>query len=543
MAVKVRNLLMLIVAVNIQIVCSSNRVTDIDMSMNSDTETYQYSKEFLKALHSLELYIQHESDKLDGLDDDETDMQENDTIEDQKRPFVGGGTTRGYKLGKRKNQLYDENKQDKSIKSLLSEVNSFEKNIPRDEYQFADDSYNDFQIIQDVKRPFVLGNFKFGKRSSSQIHQENDDAMYFGESDYNTEEKRPFVFKGGFDKKNKRLIINSRQPFVLHGFDFVKPRANTGILSNDLKRPFVFTSGYNFGKRQQENDVFLEENKRPFVFSGRYKLQKNGILHDQSLNTISPKGRYEENSHIVKRPFVMGGYRRNGKQPSVIHQNFIGRHPLFIGSGFRFGKRGHWEGQEDGLPGNGIQLLRPNYQASLSGIEENIQKSPLVLDNSYPVDKIPFVIYGGYHSNIKRPLIFRSSLKQRDTPHPENRNKKRQHAMLFQGESQSFPLEIIPKEPFAKTPGKIFPDIPKRSFSFRYGYHFGKIRNEAKSDFRKLPYDQQMRPEKSFISNSPDDSLSFQPIKRPFTTSGNYKSRIGKRPFVLSGRRIGYKFG
>ncbi|VDI48741.1 Hypothetical predicted protein [Mytilus galloprovincialis] len=427
MAVKMMNLLlMLIVAVNVQNVYSSNRITDIDMSMKNNLETEQYSKEFLKALHSLELYIQHESNKLDSINDEETDMQENDTIENQKRPFVRGGATRGYKFGKRG---IDGFKQDTNIKSLLSEVNFVDNDMPRDQYKYTDDSLNDFQINHAVKRPFVLGNFKFGKRSLSEMYPENDDAVYFGEPGYGTEGKMPFV-------------INSRQPFVLHGFDFVKPRTNTDVSSIELKRPLVFTSGYSFGKGQQQNDAYLEENKRPFVLSGGYELKKRGVLHDQPLESIP---RYEENSHIVKK------------------------------------------------------------------------------------DLLSWVVM--------------SSSKQRDTPNTENRNIKRHHAMLFQGESQAFPLEITQKESFGRTPGELFQDMPKRSFSFRHDYLFSKIRNEAKSGYRQLPFDNQIRAEKSLISNSPQDNISFQSVKRPFTTSGNYKSRIGKRPFVLSGRRMRYKFG
>ncbi|CAG2236193.1 unnamed protein product [Mytilus edulis] len=523
MAVKMMNLLLML-TVNVQNVYSSNRITDIDMSMKNNLETEQYSKEFLKALHSLELYIQHESDKLDSINDEETDIQENDTIENQKRPFVRGGATRGYKFGKRG---IDGFKQDTNIKSLLSEVNFVDNDMPRDQYKYTDDSLNDFQINHAVKRPFVLGNFKFGKRSLSEMYPENDDAIYFGEPGYGTEGKMPFV-------------INSRQPFVLHGFDFVKPRTNTDVSSIELKRPLVFTSGYSFGKGQQQNDAYLEENKRPFVLSGGYELKKRGVLHDQPLESIP---RYEESSHIVKRPFVMGGYVRNWKQPAVVHKSFIERRPMFIGSGFRFGKRGHWEGQVDGLIGNDKRLLGPNDIASHSGIKENIQKSPIVLDNSYQVDTRPFVIYGGYRRYTKRPYIVRSSSKQRDTPNTENRNIKRHHAMLFEGESQSFPLEITQKEPFGRTPGELFQDMPKRSFSFRHDYLFSKIRNEAKSGYRQLPFDHQIRAEKSLISNSPQDNISFQSVKRPFTTSGNYKSRIGKRPFVLSGRRMRYKFG
>ncbi|XP_063395792.1 uncharacterized protein LOC134680613 [Mytilus trossulus] len=522
MAVKMMNLLlMLIVAVNVQTVYSSNRVKDIDMSMKNNLETEQYSKEFLKALRSLELYIQHESNKLDHLNDGETDIQENDTIENQKRPFVRGGASRGYKFGKRNK---NGNKQDTNIKSLLSEVNLVDNEIPRDDYKFTDDSFNDFQINHAIKRPFVLGNFKFGKRASSEMYPENDDAIYLGEPGYGTEENRPFV-------------INSRQPFILHGFDFVKPRTNTDTSSNGLKRPLVLSSGYTFGQGQQEHDAYLEENKRPFVLSGGFGLKKRGGSHEQSLDSIP---RYEENSHIVKRPFVMGGYVRKWKQPAVVHKNFIERHPMFIGSGFRFGKRGHWEGQVDGLTSNGIRSLEPNDIASLSGINENIQKSPIVLDNSYQVDNRPFVIYGGYRRYTKRPHIVRISLKQRDIP---NTDIKRHHAMLFQGESQSFPLEITQKEPFGRTQGELFQDIPKRSFSFRNDYLFSKIRNDAKSVYRQQPFDQQIRAEKSSISNSPEDSIYFQSVKRPFTTSGNYKSRIGKRPFVLSGRRMRYKFG
>ena len=530
--------------------------------------------------------------------------------------------------------------------------------------------FNNAQLLKETKRPFVFSSgYKFGKRSkyAGEFFDERKRPFvlgggykgyklrkrFHGDHDFTVERKRPFVLSGGYKgyKFGKRFhgdhdfTVERKRPFVFSsgGYKFGKRSHGEGEFFDERKRPFVFSGSNQFGKRFHGDSEFFDERKRPFVFSGGYQFGKrsvrdglipfipydggNLIFTDKrsQSNDLSienkPSG---NNKHLEKRPFVMsGGYSTHKKRPFSRRTSYR-KNPIFIGSGFRFGKRQHWEKDPiynseisiDSKESNPSELLFDDKDNSPSvNIQTDIENS-IVMDKQTTqledgqaddisqlengegddisqlengegddisllnkddyINKRPFIMSGLYQRHIKRPILVSNSWKlpmrvgsgfrfgKRDDTgseiyHFDNFKQKRRFVMNF-GKREREMIEMPTK-------------FERRSFSFRNDYHFNKLRQQSKTynDKRPIyldrPFSVNYRNNETekfsdrggYVNNKRNDEqqgeydtlnpeqgmsyLPFYPMKRPFMTSGGgFRSKIGKRPFVIGSSR-GYKFG
>ena len=655
-----------------QILCSNK---------NSRENSEEYVKTFKDALSQLQNYIQHEAIKLNNIHQERSKMNPkiytNEEEGEVDRPFMTGGysfgkrmisnakdrkrpfMTGGYSFGKR--MIFDAKDRKRPFmtggysfgKRIISNAKDrkiYDTSLSHSDLRTGDGfrdvrkRFNNAQLLKETKRPFVFSSgYKFEKRSK-----------YAGE--FFDERKRPFVLSGGYKgyKLGKRFQSDHdftderKRPFVFSGgykgYKLGKRFHGDHDFTDERKRPFVFSSGgYKFGKRSHGEGEVFDERKRPFVFSGGYQFGKRSVRdglipfipyggknliftdkrsHSNDLSIENkPSGNYK---HLEKRPFVMsGGYSTHKKRPFSRRTPYR-KNPIFIGSGFRFGKRQHWEKDPiynseisiDGKESNPSELLfddkdnnpSVNIQTDMdnsivmdkqttkledgdaddiSQLENGEADDIFQLENGgaddisltnkdYHINKRPFIMSGLYQRHIKRPILVSNSWKlpmivgsgfrfgKRDETeseiyHFDNFKQKRRFAMNFDKREREM-IELPIK-------------LERRSFSFRNDYHFNKLRQQSKTNNDKRPIyldrpfsvnDRNNEKDKSsdrggYVNNkrndeqqgeydtlNPEQGMSYLPfhsMKRPFMTSGGgFKSKIGKRPFVIGSSR-GYKFG
>lgn len=404
----------------------------------------------------------------------------------------------------------------------------FAENTPILVGQHGDEYSREFKsVLKDIEKILqektkinsddIISSFdKYQHEEFDNTADEIDEEGNFSDDYLLQNEKRPFVLGIGKYNFGKRVPYDTFTAVDNMPFHILHSKSNKHSLNNE-KRPFVSRdkrpfalSGSNFGKREYDGMDGKSESKRPFVGSG-YRDYAFGKRNDGEMSSRLKRLRYQEindmekimdssSSHISKRPFIMGvgGFRSNGKRPSVLGRSRYHR-PHYMGSGFRFGKRNQDNVDQSEFRDN--ELLKKR-RFSPSG-------------NFRPKDKDD--IFKGW-SNY--PMIIRY-------------NKRRLEGEFGDIEENLYDA----KRPFVLGVGKRFNEATKRSFTFRNDYLFDRLRHKSNSVTKDRSRD------KIIQDNIDALEVPFRYAKRPFTTGGGFRSRVEKRPFVLSGHSHGYVFG